>query len=643
MTRSSPRIIFALLFALLISGCGGGGGDSASNVVGDPPAAPQDGISGTVQSRINGASISVTDANGQDITVASGGTTDGAGRFNLVFSEFSINSGINAPLIITVDAGGATAICDYDLDSDNDCQNADGTFVSYGESYTLASDFTLRGVASTFPPATTAGDRRIQVNVSAASEIAASLAGSSGQATLTESNVDTAASQALGVVEFITGLPTKGKSINEISIADLTQANAPDSSAMAVALFAASQHGKVDATRPGRATYRRVLNDVLANLSVDQGSNLLEARGSWLTEAVNAYLTGAIAYQNSLGVDSPVLAGAIASQTVTQDLLRTTGFADVPIAEPADPNSDEPLDRAKMLTNRLTEAVGATLLISTTDGFGGTATGAATVYGDQVSLLNTIASTEVRSAIILLDEALEQALADGETQLTGTNVSGVLAFDGNTVDITTATTTTSNIQTGTSVNISIQNGVRTNPGGDGDFTMDEIILGVTKSQDNATTQELFEGSASLIMKAGTDTADASSVQYDGDVRAASGLSFSGDMLISALSTVDVTPLVGNYEADFIFADQSSLSMTGTLQSGISAYQVNTLSSGILVDLITNVVTDFVARLNLAINAEGNAVTGGTLTSDDVISGTMDAEGVVEFSDGTTIVLPAPII
>lgn len=639
MTFSPARTSISLLLSLIIVGCGGGG-DSSRNVIENPPPAPQDGISGSVQSRIQGASISVADANGQALTVASGGVTDGGGSFNLVFSEFSINSGIEAPLIITVDASGATATCDFNRDGDNDCLNADGSFVAYGETFTLPDNFALRGIASTFPPETTNDERRITVRISAASDIAAAIALNSGQATLTSEAASEASAQALGLVEFITGLPTRGQEINDINLSDLTQPIIRNSAVMAVGLFAASLHDRVDISRASRSNYRRVLDDLTNNIS--EGEQLT-ATGTYLSEAVSNFIVAASSFQSSLPVSSPVLQGAIASQQATAQLLTDLGNGTAVISAPPDPDSDEPLERSKTLVNRLTEAIGATLLLSTTDNFGGTPTGAATVYADQVSLLTTLASSEVRGALIVLDDALAQALIDGETQLTGTNVSGVLEFDGDTVNITTATATTTNIQTGVSVNISMQNGSRTNPGGDGEYVINNITIGVTQTQNNITSQELFEGSLDLTMVADGASADATAMAYSGTIRAQSGLEFSGTLAISDISGVNTSPIDATYDADFSFTGQSTLNMKGKLESGIRTYTVGTLSSNVLVDLVTRVISDFSTQLNLSTDETGTVVTGGTLTSQGIETGSMDADGVIQFDDGTTAVLPAPII
>lgn len=125
----------------------GGGSSSSKNTVTDPPVAPQDGIRGVVASNISGAQLVVRDASGEEIVIASGRTTGADGSFALVFSEFAINAGIKAPLIISLNGSGATALCDFNREGDNDCLAKDGSFAAFGETYTLADDYSLQGLA----------------------------------------------------------------------------------------------------------------------------------------------------------------------------------------------------------------------------------------------------------------------------------------------------------------------------------------------------------------------------------------------------------------------------------------------------------------------------------------------------------------
>lgn len=62
----------------------------------------------------------------------------------------------------------------------------------------------------------------------------------------------------------------------------------------------------------------------------------------------------------------------------------------------------------------------------------------------------------------------------------------------------------------------------------------------------------------------------------------------------------------------------------------------------MVDLITNMITDMNATLNLRLDSDAN-VTGGTLVATEQEVGTLTAGGIVEFTDDTATSLPSPII
>ena len=171
MTTSAILRLLAAISMVVLAGCGSSS-DSSENVITAPPAAPQDGISGQVASSLSGGRISVADANGNDVVVATGRTTDANGRFNLVFSEFAIEDGITPPLLVTVDGEGATAICDFDGPGDSDCVSADGSSVPFGTRYNLPAGFTLSGITASYNVSNSTGFRTATVNLSAASDLA---------------------------------------------------------------------------------------------------------------------------------------------------------------------------------------------------------------------------------------------------------------------------------------------------------------------------------------------------------------------------------------------------------------------------------------------------------------------------------------
>lgn len=643
MRRAAQATTLALITILAITGCGGSS-DSATNVVTNPPAPPEDGINGQVASAISGATLSVTDATGEDIVLASGRTTDANGNFSLVFSEFAIEAGITAPLLISLDGTNATAICDFDDEGNNDCLSADGSFVSFGERFTLPDGFRLRALIPEFPSEDSAAPRTVSVNLSVASELAASYI--SNQAALSLPEVLTANQQALGVVEFITGLSTAGKPINEIQVINLAgnDNGAANTASLALALMGASLHGRVTTEVAGLANYRQVLSQTTSRIRPVNGSpdNLLRATGSFLAEVVTSFLTTATTYQTSLPEASPVLSGAIAGQTNALPLLTLAASGNVSIALPADPDSTDAIDRARTFVSRLSESIGASLLISNVDGFGGTATGAATVFSDQQQLINSLVSTELRATITQLDRAVTSAFANKETQLTGTNVSGVLSFDGSTTNLSSATSSSSNIQTGISVNLTIQEATRSNTGENGELVASQISISVARTQNDVTTQQLYNGALTLQMTSSTNGTDTQGLQYSGELRSVGSLEFSGEISVSNLSPSGTTPIAGDYTSDFTFTSGTRVAMSGAFESQLLQYSISSGTSTVMADLVTNVITDMTTSLNLAIDEAGQ-VSGGAIVASQETAATMDKAGIITYSDGTTTSLPAPVI
>ena len=170
---------------------------------------------------------------------------------------------------------------------------------------------------------------------------------------MTTETVLLAEQQALGVVEFLTGLTVDNMMLNNVTVPDLTASQVQTNAALALGLFNAGIHGLVDTSLNGQRNYRLALNRLQSQIRPTGDGNELSATGSYLAQAAAAPLTGATSYQASLALPSPALAGAVASQTSAITLLTAAGNSPVRIALPADPLSDAPLDRAKTLTSSL--------------------------------------------------------------------------------------------------------------------------------------------------------------------------------------------------------------------------------------------------------------------------------------------------
>lgn len=631
---------------VVLAGCGSSS-DSSENVITAPPAAPQDGISGQVASSVSGGRISVADANGNDVVVATGRTTDTNGSFNLVFSEFAIEDGITPPLLVTVDGEGATAICDFDGPGDSDCVSADGSSVPFGTRYDLPAGFTLSGITASYNVSNSTGFRTATVNLSAASDLATHYAvANTGAAPLTTEAVLLAEQQALGVVEFLTGLTVDNMMLNNVTVPDLTASQVQTNAALALGLFNAGIHGLVDTSLNGQRNYRLALNRLQSQIRPTGNGNELSATGSYLAQAAAAPLTGATSYQASLALPSPALAGAVASQTSAITLLTAAGNSPVRIALPADPLSDAPLDRAKTLTSSLAEVMGAAIIITDTERFGATTSGAADMFEQQLNLISTLADNDLRRTLLQLDAAITQAQATQQTQLTGAGVSGVIDVNGNTVTIATATSTSSNIQNGVSVNITLTDATRENPGGNGLLTAGEIAINVSQTFNNLTTQQIYSGSLTLEMVAANGSTDVDRLDYNGNLRAASAQEFSGDISITGLSPLNTVPLAGSFDSQFVFSNDIYLNLVGQLASQINHHVMTAGTTTVMTDTQTNTVTDMNAELNLILDTDGQ-VTGGVIntgesTADQTNAASLDESGIVTFSDGTSRILPLPV-
>lgn len=641
--RWFQQIAISLITLGILTGCGGGD-DVVQNTVTSPLPPPQDGIRGQVAANISGATITITDANGDEVVVATGRNTGSQGRYDLVFSEFAINAGINTPLVLTLNGAGATAVCDYNADGGDDCLTADGTFAAFGETYELPDNFQLRGILPTLPASNAEGRRTGVVNISAASDLAAryALDQANGEP-LTEQLVNQSMQQALGVVEFVSGLTTASVALNDIPIANITNSSDIATPALALALFNGTVHGLVNPDTSNSADYRRTLDRIGTRIAPSpiREDNQLRSTGTFLSSMVTPFLTVASTFQASLTEASAIMAAAIARQTVAIPLLDEIADNPVNIALPAVFGTADPLQRTKVFVNRLNENMGAVLLVSSSASFAGTTTGADTVLTNQISAMRTLASPELRRALIQLDSAIALAAQSNTTNLSGTNVSGLLSYDGDTVNLSSTTSTFSNIQTGISANLTIPEGTRTNPGGNGVFRAD-MSISVSRSQNNVTTQELYSGVLRLEMAGDGTSADAVRIDYTGDLTAADTLQYQGTLTLTEIQGVDASTTTGRYDAEFTFSSGSSLSMAGNLDGLVETYAVNTGASTVVVDLQTQSITDMNATLNLDIDSSGN-VTGGSLTSLNETTGTLGADSIINFVDDTATALPVPII
>ncbi len=187
-----------------------------------PPAVPQlQAVDGQViKGKINGGKITVVDATGAVIPIASGGITNDNGQYNASFTVGATEAGIIPPLTVTVSGVGATVTCDYNVAGANDCRKSDGTYASFGETYALASDFSISGL-SPLVPATASS---VTVNINPMTDLATRFAVRGATGVLTEADVTLSNTRVLGLVRAITGvnLNLLGVNLRTTPLVDLT-------------------------------------------------------------------------------------------------------------------------------------------------------------------------------------------------------------------------------------------------------------------------------------------------------------------------------------------------------------------------------------------------------------------------------------
>jgi len=410
---------------LLISCDGGGGGGSVLDVGVSLPE-PTDGADGSaLLGVISGARITVRDANGQDVELATETTTGADGSYTLVYSPDAFAAGIEAPLTIRIHGTpGATAKCDIDnADTDEDCQLPNGSFAAFGESFNLPSGLLLRSSIPTIP----ADGPSFTANITPATELASSIALRAGDGiTLTESEVTLANAQVLSIIALVTGIDLAGLDLTTIPVVDLTTIGAAGATlagtpvaSFAVTSFAAAVLDLVDPAVPGRADIAAVLTSIAADFSVGEDGSA-QVRGSTLSEIASS-VAKSLGNISDILDDAGVVGGVADSVAVAQgeardnaDLFDLFGDEDVIIVDPIT-DDEGALAATKMFVTNLKAVLDR---IRTTTGANGFVAQGATseqseteVFATELDLVNGMASP---SATRAHNHLVEASLAAGE-------------------------------------------------------------------------------------------------------------------------------------------------------------------------------------------------------------------------------------
>ena len=270
---------------LLLAGCGGGTDvflDDASAPL--PP--PRDGLRGIViKGAISGGSVTVTDASGAVLEIVQSTFTGADGRYALTFSEAEVSRGIEAPLTLTVTGG--TAVCDVDLpDTNDDCEIADETFLSFGQVFELEEDFVLRGTLASLSP-DSASEPVYTLNVSPATDLATALAETAAEGSaLTPQDVEDANEQVLLLLELLTDIELPGSELARSTLFDVTaltvgNAASTDMTLVLVA-FASAVLSEFDPGDTDTDTLPEILTRLKTELTVNDEGNLV-ATGTTLS------------------------------------------------------------------------------------------------------------------------------------------------------------------------------------------------------------------------------------------------------------------------------------------------------------------------------------------------------------------------
>ncbi|HKI73931.1 MAG TPA: hypothetical protein VJ998_04780 [Pseudomonadales bacterium] len=600
--KSILQNIVLMSMILLVASCDSGVGNGLTNIsVG--VASPTNGLNGTVtKGVVSGATITVTDATGADVPIESGATTNADGTFKVIFAQAAIAAGYNAPLTVTVDAGGATAMCDYYVDGTNDCPVGDGTFAAYGSTYTLEAGLVLTGTISSVPTSSSITNPNLTVDVTPASTIATSLAQNAAAgvtlspnrtalttpagvaSTLTATQATSANHQILGLIQMMTGVDMTGFNLIDVPAINLNNLDAttdaaPDAS-YAVLAFSVGLFGLIDGTTV--TNVQTALSALLGQMSVDangnlqmSGANLLKlqtavAKGiDTVNMALAAHMTPRSAMTSAVDVAKTQKA-FLATIVGGCDSTDTSGCVPIPSVSVA--GSTTGLDSTKVFIGKLGTMIGR--LTATTGAQGvGTSPSPTEALGAQIDSVKGVSSAVAGAAAEQFKTAVMAGVAsmaaDGDLDLSTVNqgVTGTLtrATDATTGAVTfTITGGTSTATDGTiTVVLSVPTGAR--------------VSGAELSAGSADTPlTLVASDASGTLETFSGTLDAKFVDEAPD----SGLSelhLTGSITTTADAdsfgvTADVTGITGITSASSqpMTADLSAtLTFTGATSDDIS--------------------------------------------------------------------------
>jgi hypothetical protein len=658
------RNALTLVVALLVSACDAGGGGSVTDS-GTPATRPTNGISGTAaKGIISGATITVTDAAGGSVAIASGGETNEDGTFEVIFTEAAVAAGIIPPLTVTITGGSAT--CDFDKPAtDNDC----GTGIPFGATYALPEGFELDAVIPSLPANTAASIRIVTANITPATDLAATIANASAAGSaLTEAEVIAANRQVLGLIQALTGVDMSNSDLNEIPVVDVTDpsAGASDSS-YALMAFAIAMIAEIDPTDPDGDTLIEVIARLKSELGISQDTGNLVATGfalGRLSSSIASALTTINSQLEVIGVTRSTIVAAQANAERNASTYISLGSAVVGIPDTLNPDAEAtPLDLTKQFVAALGNAI--TSIMSST-GAQGFSLGATELFASELNAVRKLGSAGTTIALRQLETNIigrADALAPGNTEVDIDTTDGVVgtmskSADGNTVIIANTTSTFTDETNGTTTRLQVPDGVRES---NATLLAESIIIETTQ---NDVVLQKFTGRLDAQFAAEAGDIGLTSLALQGDIVGEQPNSaFTLDLLLSNLSGITSEAasgrnVSGSYVGTIGFESTSDDNLSVTLRGELHAYEFSfdlvagsttlTGTASRSGDTSVTTFTDGSATLTVTLDhsqGPGRLVsaflsvgTGETATQ----TGNINSSGVVFFSDGSVISLPASV-
>ena len=652
--KSILQGIALLSAAALIAGCdsSSGGGSAA---VGVTPPASQASVSGAaVKGLIDGATVTITDANGTQI----GSSTVINGTYEMVFDPATGNA---APYTVSI-TGGET-LCDYvnpDA-SGNDCATgqAANPFVAFGQSYALDATFTLSGAVAA---QITGTNLENTMNASPATDIALKKAiekATAAGGSISEASINEANLALSGLVQAITGIDLGGLDVSQIAAADLTASGAVTSTDAQLAV-AALASGVIGSQAAGE-TLAQTITRLASLFTIDADGNVTgtgTALGAF-ADAVSRGLAVAAVRRPTGGIQTALL-----NANANSALFKSFGnnAVKIPPVSPPGTNNDVALTRA--FVGKLASVIGQLVSSTGAEGFGGQTNASATeAFANELDAVAAVSSTNATTAFNKLDAALKAAATElasataGTTSVNAAETGEGAVDDGVTFTVTketdgtlTATGVTAvwpiSATAAGRVSLTADTASSTSTG----FSLPAVTLTTTTG---STTLQTFTGSASVATDSTDGTED---LALAGTITGqTAGVSYTIDATVSDLTSADQ----GTYSVAFGFtsptANNVSVTFSGTIGAAAQTYVI-TAPAGSINGTVTRsatadtiVLTDAsgvaltLTNTNGNLDADGNGLIGGFIVgTNTAATATLSTAGVVTYTDGSIQALPAII-